>query len=146
MKSLFYKFYPFKDPIYLIAWNAVLAGHTFRCLSKEMKFQVTMRTMFLLKRSGRADAVVNGCPMNLYLFFIAFGLAEEGIRPDIGDPDVRWYPVDKPELLLSQCGDKFEMMAEKVRYDVKQRYGIELPDFARMDGDLNTLLRVGEDG
>lgn len=135
-EPLYYGFSLFKNPVYQMAWNAVLALHTFRLLSVENKQKVEVQTLILMQQGGLAS----GCPFYLYCLFLAFGLAEVGFRPAINDPHARWYPVNKPKTFLAPCEDTFPIMVAKVRDEVRRDFGLELPDFTRLGGDLRSIL------
>ncbi len=132
--SLFYKFYLFKSPGYLIAWNALLGIHTFQSLDRDHKLAIYFRAMALLQQAGGdPHGETSGL---LFSCFISQAIAEAGIPPRVKDGTaLRWYPILNPPQFMHHCREP-EVMLARVKADIAQQTGVVLPNYDDMENPL----------
>ena len=127
MKKYFYSWYMFKDPIYLIAWNVLLAVQTFRRLSKTEQERVTNNTLKLIASQG-IDPMAQMQHFE-YCCVLAYGLIESGYLPNVGNGSAKWYPIDDPAYHIRLGENRKSERMRQARADIESKFGIRLdPD------------------
>ena len=128
----YYRFFPFKNPLSMISWNAVWGCDTFERLIEKPEEAETVNDVrsYHVKRmlaDGFTNSALDPMPNRIpYYCYLGYALGGFGIMPLAGRVNLRWYPVEDVRSLWDKSPAHSKSALEKTVARIEQKYGVIL--------------------
>jgi hypothetical protein len=128
----YYRFFPFKDPLAMISWNAAFGCDTYERLVErpdeiETATNVRNRHIARMSEDGITHSVLDALPTQIpYYCYLGYALGDYGIVPLGGRFRLRWYPVDNVQTFWERSPADSMSALETTISRIEEKYGVTL--------------------
>jgi LysM repeat protein len=128
----FYRFFPFKNRLLMISWNAVLGCDAFQRMAEipEESERVNDVRGYHARRTtadGISHSVLDAMPDRTpYYCYMGFSLGEFGIMPLGGRFGLRWYPIHDVLASWEESPAQSRLALKETLSRIERKFGVTL--------------------